>query len=59
MKRQAKYYKYNSLTKQLLRQVGRYWAICLTKPEVAPMLQEVHDHADHFESKIALNCLRF
>ena len=58
-KKQAQYYRYDSLTKRLLRQVGRYWAICLTKPEVAPILREVHDHAGHFGSKIVLERLRF
>ena len=58
-KKQAQYYRYDSLTKRLLRQVGRYWAICLTKPEVAPILREVHDHAGHFGSKIVLDRLRF
>ena len=58
-KKQAQYYQYNSLTKQLLRQVGRYWTICLTKPEVASILREVHDYAGHFGSKIVLERLRF
>ena len=59
VKRQAQYYRYDSFTKRLLRQIGSYWAICLTKPEVAPILREVHDHASHFGSKIVLDCLRF
>lgn len=34
-------------------------AIYLTKPEVALILQEVHDHISYFGSKIVLNGLRF
>lgn len=59
LKKQAKYYLYNSLTKRILRQRGRYWAIRLTKPKVAPILREFHDHAGHFDSKIVLDRLRF
>ena len=59
MKRQAKYYRYDSFTKRLLWQIGHYWAICLIKPKVAPMLQEVHDHTGYFGSKIVLDYLHF
>lgn len=39
--------------------MGRYWAICPINPEVAPILEEFHDHAGHFRSKIVLHCLHF
>ena len=42
-KKLAQYYQYNAFTKL----------------EVAPILQEVHDHADHFRSKIVLEHFRF
>ena len=59
IKNQAHYYRYNSFIKRLLKQVGRYWAICLIKLEVAPILHKIHDHVDYFVFKIVLYCLRF
>ena len=59
IKKQAEYYRYDPLTKRLFQQVGYYLAICLFKPEVAAILQDLHDHAGHFGSKIVLDYLCF
>lgn len=39
--------------------MGRYWAVYFTKPEVTPILQEIHNHASYFKSKIILDRFYF
>ena len=52
MEIQAQYNSYDFFTKQLLRQIGYYYAIYLTKPEFAFILHEVYNYVGHFGSKI-------
>ena len=57
-KRKINNYRWDESTNRLLHIHAEKWCICITKAEIASLLQEAHDEIEHFSSNIVLNRIR-